>query len=143
MAKAYSNDLRQKFLQAYDRGRQSLRELAQQYCVSLGWAKKISARRTRTGQIDYQPHRRGPQRRVTEEVRQWLRDQIQAQADLTLVELQQKLAAQRQVTLSTTRIWQVLKELGLRLKKSRSTPGNRRRRRPSSSGARGIRRFKR
>src|SRR5579864_2594142 len=89
MAKPYSNDLRRKFLQSYDRGKASLEELAEQYGVSVGWAKKISARRTRTGQIDFLPYRRGPKSRVTEEVQQWLRARVGEQADLTLMELQQ------------------------------------------------------
>ena len=52
MARPYSNDLRRKFLQAYDEGEGTLEALAEQFRVSLGWAKKISARRTRTGAMD-------------------------------------------------------------------------------------------
>ena len=51
MPQAYSNDLRRKFLQAYDEGEGTLEELAEQFRVSLGWAKKISARWTRTGEV--------------------------------------------------------------------------------------------
>jgi transposase len=46
MARAYSNDLRRKFFQAYDAGEDSLKEVAKRFRVSLVWAKKISARRT-------------------------------------------------------------------------------------------------
>ena len=129
MAKPYSNDLRHKFLQAYDRGKASLRELAQQYEVSLGWAKKISARRTRTGQIDFVPYHRGPTSQVTSGVEQWLRTQIREQPDLTLAELQEKLGRELQVHLSVARLWWAVKDLGLRLKKSRSTPKSKTRRR--------------
>ena len=52
MARAYSNDLRRKFFQAYDAGEDSLAELAERFQVSVGWAKKISARRTRSGEVD-------------------------------------------------------------------------------------------
>jgi hypothetical protein len=55
MARAYSNDLRRKFLQAYDEDEGTLEDLAEQFRVSLGWAKKISARRSRTGEVDA-PH---------------------------------------------------------------------------------------
>src|SRR5215831_19554451 len=118
MARPYSNDLRQKFLQSYDRGKASLRELAEQYGVSLGWAKKISARRTRTGQVDFVPYHRGRKSRVTEEVQQWLRMRVREQPDLTLAELQQGLAGEQKVQLSVARLWWVLKNLDLRLKKS-------------------------
>lgn len=124
MAKPYSNDLRRKFLQSYDRGKASLEELAEQYEVSVGWAKKISARRTRTGQIDVLPYRHGPESRASEEVKQWLRAQVRRQADLTLMELQRGLAEQQKVQLSVSRLWWVLKGMGLRLKKSHSTRGN-------------------
>lgn len=137
MARPYSNDLRQKFLQSYDRGKASLRELAEQYGVSLGWAKKISARRTRTGQVDWVPYHRGRKSRVTEAVQQWLRRRVQEQPDLTLAELQQGLAREQKVQLSVARLWWVLKELDLRLKKSRSTPANARRRKRDSGGRRG------
>ncbi|HEY6252286.1 MAG TPA: hypothetical protein VI685_20205 [Candidatus Angelobacter sp.] len=137
MAKPYSNDLRHKFLQAYDRGKTSLNELAVQYGVSLGWAKKISVRRTRTGQIDFVPDQRGPTSQVTPEVEQWLRTQIREQPDLTLAELQEKLARELKVQLSVARLWWALKDLGLRLKKSRSTPANKRRLMLSSGGRHG------
>src|SRR5262252_6123892 len=65
MARAYSNDLRRKFLQAYDEGEDTLEELAEQFRVSLGWAKKISARRSRTGEVDAPVWRHGPVSRVT------------------------------------------------------------------------------
>jgi transposase len=137
MARPYSNDLRRKFLQSYDRGNASLREVAEQYGVSLGWAKKISARRSRTGQTDLVAYRHGPQSRVTAEVQQWLRARVGAQADLTLGELQQSLVVEQQVQLSVARLWGVLQELGLRFKKKPSTPANARRWPPRSGGKRG------
>lgn len=137
MAQPYSNDLRRKFLQSYDRGKASLRELAEQYEVSPGWGKKISARRTRTGQIDFVPYHRGRKSRATEEVQQWLGEKVREQADLTLAELQQKLAKEKKIQLSVSRLWRVLKDLGLRLKKSHSTPANERQRKRSSEGKRG------
>lgn len=143
MATAYSNDLRRKFLQSYDRGQASLEELAEQYGVSVGWAKKISARRTRTGQIDLLPYRRGPKSRATEEVKQWLCARVRQQADLTLVELQQGLVEEQKVELSVSRLWRVLKDLGLRLKKSHSTRGNVIRQKRSSGGKLGGKKSRR
>ena len=93
MAAPYSNDLRRKFLQAHEKGKGTLEELAERFEVSVGWAKKISARRTRTGQIELAPWRRGPQSRVTVAVQDWLREQIRGQPDVTLMELQQQLQA--------------------------------------------------
>jgi transposase len=47
MARPYADDLRRKFLAAYDQGGHSLASLAGIFQVSEGWAKKISAYRTR------------------------------------------------------------------------------------------------
>jgi hypothetical protein len=79
MAKWYADDLRRKLLQAYDRGEGTLEQLAERFCVSAPWVWKISAQRKRSGQME----------RV-EQAR--LRGWVQAQPDLTLAELQQKLA---------------------------------------------------
>ena len=140
MAGAYSNDLRRKFLQAYDKGKGTLEDLAERFEVSVGWAKKISAHRTRTGQIERPPWRRGPQSRVTVAVQDWLREQIRRQPDVTLMELQQQLQEDRGLRLSIGRLWGALHQMGLRLKKSHSTPRNKTRRKLSSGGKRGGKR---
>jgi transposase len=137
MARPYANDLRRKFLQAYEQGKGTLGELAEQFGVSEAWAKKISARRTRTGQIDRPPWRRGPVSRVTVAVQAWLREQIRRQPDLTLRELQEQLQAAQGVGLSIGRLWLALRQMGLRLKKSRSTPKSKKPRKRSNAGKRG------
>jgi hypothetical protein len=48
------------FLQAYKEGEGTLEELAEQCRGSLGWAKKISARRSPTGEVDAPVWRHGP-----------------------------------------------------------------------------------
>jgi transposase len=124
MARAYSNDLRRKFLQAYDEGEGTLEELAEQFRVSLGWAKKISARRTRTGEVEAPVWRRGPVSRVTPSVQEWIRRRIHAQPDVTLQELREQLEETKHVRLSMGRMWLALRQLGLPLKKKRSTRKN-------------------
>ena len=123
MPRAYSNDLRRKFLQAYDEGEGTLEELAEQFRVSLGWAKKISARRTRTGQVDAPVWRHGPVSRVSEPIQTWMREQIRKQPDITLRELQARLGDSQHLRLSTVRIWMVLQQLGLRRKKNSARSG--------------------
>jgi transposase len=135
MASAYSNDLRRKFLRAYEKGKGTLTKLANDFEVSLGWAKKISATRTRTGEIDRAPWQRGPASKVTTEIQEWLRAQIRQKPDATLGELREQLKEAKGLTLSIGRLWLALKQMGLRLKKSRSTPRNKRQRK-LGSGAR-------
>ena len=137
MARAYSDDLRRKFLQAYEKKKGTLEQLAERFEVSVGWAKEISARRTRTGQIERPPWRRGPVSRVTVAVQDWMREQIRRQPDLTLMELQQQLQQTQGLGLSIGRLWLALRQMGLRLKKSHSTPKNKTRRKRSGAGKRG------
>src|SRR5260370_12272705 len=73
MAKAYSDDLRRKILEGYDRELGSLRELAERFCVSYAWARKISWQRRRTGQMERVEQRHGSPSRATAEVEARLR----------------------------------------------------------------------
>ena len=127
MPKAYSNDLRRKFFQAYDAGEGTLEEVAERFRVSVGWAKKISAWRTRTGEWEAPVRRRsGRVSRVTAPVREWIREQIRRQPDITFEELQERLEEAQRLRLSVGWLWMVVvRQLGLRLKKSRCTPKNR------------------
>jgi transposase len=119
MAKPYGDDLRRKFLLAYDGGEETLGELADRFLVSVGWAKKISAQRNRTGQAERVPHR--PGRKLRAEAQRQVMDWVASQPDLTLAQLQARLQGEAGISLSLGRIWHLLKKLGLRLKKSRST----------------------
>ena len=49
MASAYSDDLRRKFVEAYQRGDGSLVVLAGRFGVSLGWAEKVMRTLRNTG----------------------------------------------------------------------------------------------
>ncbi len=125
MAKAYSNDIRRKILERYQRGGVSLAELAERFGVSHGYTKKIRKQQLRTGQMErpvYQPGRRS---RVTPEIEAQLRSWVQKQPDLTLQELQQRLQQGRCLHLSIGRLWWVLRQLKLRLKKNAPRPGAR------------------
>ena len=122
MVRAFDDDLRRKFLSAYDRGTDGLKTVALYFGVSHGWARKVVGQRRLTGQAERVRHRPGPASRVTPEVAAYIEAQVAQQADLTLTELQHLLLAERQVKLSIGRLWAVLRTLDLRLKKSRFTP---------------------
>jgi len=124
MGRAYGDDLRRKFLSAYDEGEGTLEELAERFLVSVGWAKKISVQRNRTGQSERVPHRAGRKPHASPEAQQQVRVWIEAKPDLTLAEIQGKLRNQATVTLSIPQIWRLLRRMGLRLKKSHSMPAS-------------------
>lgn len=144
MATAYSDDLRRKLLEAHQRAEGSLAQLAKRFCVSLAWAKKISANLRRTGQMERAPGgRRGPTSKITAEIEQELKDWIGKQADLTLAELRLRLYERRKLEISLSHLWTVLKRIGLRLKKSRSMPLSKTLNRAASEGRIGAKPAKR
>lgn len=124
MAQAYSDDLRCKLLEAYEAGVGSLRELAAQFRVSWGYCKKIRVQQLHTGQKERPLQlRHGPQSRITEEVKEKLRDWLRKQPDLTLAELRDRLEAAG-VRVSRSLVGQVVQQMGLRRKKNPSMPKN-------------------
>ncbi len=137
MARAFEDDLRRKLLAAYDRGSDGLKAVALYFGVSYGWARKVVDQRRKTGQAERVRHTPGPKTRMTAEIAAYLKNQIARQPDLTLAELQRLLMANCKVRFSIGRLWQVLRDLDLRLKKSRSTPPSAIPK-PTFSGARSI-----
>ena len=126
MARAYSDDLRRKLLEAHEQGEGSLPELAKRFRVSEGWAWKISAARRRTGKTERPAGgKRGRKSRITTEAIEYLRSRLKQQPDRTLAELQEDLRTHQDIEIGITWLWMVLKQMGLRLKKSRSMPPNR------------------
>lgn len=134
VARPYSNDLRRKLLEAYDQGKGSVAELAEQFCVSLAWAWRISAARKRTGQMELPAYRHGRKSRIDEEILSAL---LREHPDMTLPELQAELEKKSGLHVSTQHIWRVLKRMGFRLKKSRSTLKNEIRK-PTAAAAKSL-----
>jgi transposase len=137
MARAYEDDLRRKLLLAYDQGAGTLEELAERFVVSLGWAKKISAQRNRSGQAERARHQPGRKPHAGVEAQAQLIGWVAAQPDLTLAQLQAKLNSEAGVAISRGRVWYLVRKLGLRLKRSRSMPPNATQK-PTSSAANSL-----
>lgn len=141
MARAYSDDLRRKILQAYERSRVSYQKLADRFGVSSSYVHRIQQQKVRTGKMERVPQsRNGRPSRLTEQIRKTMKDWIAVRPDLTLAELQQQLKEKFQLSVSLGQIWLVLKAMGLRLKKSHSTPRSRTRRRDGRGGKAGRKR---
>lgn len=138
MPRAYSDDLRCKILQRYEQAEVGLEQLANQFGVSYGFTKKIRRQQLQTGQMERPPQLlHGPASRVTEAVKQYLRQQLQHQPDLTLAELGHGLKQRMHVRLGKTRLCLELQRMGLRRKKNPSTPKNRTRKKAGRDGSRG------
>jgi transposase len=123
---AYSQDLRERVLRALDRGDRPT-AIARRFEVSRVWVYQVRDREQQTGQRTSFPiggHRRS---RLAER-EQVLRTWIAAQPDLTLAELQERLA-QQGVTSKIGALWHQLNKWNLTFKKNSARQRARTRRR--------------
>ena len=133
-------------MSAYERGEGTLEELAKRFVVSLVYGKKLRGQFLRTGQMERIEQRRGRPRKLLEEHRDQLRRWLVAAPDLTLEQLREKLEEERGLTISRAQVARALKRMGLKLKKSHSTPRSATRRKTASgvkSSSRGWARSRR
>jgi transposase len=118
MARAYDDDLRRKFLEAYDAGEGSLRSLAVRFRVSAAWAFKVHADRKKTGVAERPPEKqRGPKSQVD---RLRIVALLKGRPDLLLHELQTELLAATGLRTSLPHLCRVLRSLGWKRKKVHS-----------------------
>ena len=132
--KPYSLDLREKILRAYDEHRGSQRALAALFGVSRAFVEKLIQRRRSTGQIAPRPYAGGRKLSCDQAALVVVRQVLQEQTDATLAELCEQLGQRRRLWVSVSTMSRLLRRLGLPRKKSRFTPPNRTRRRPSRRG---------
>jgi transposase len=121
--RTYSIDLRERIVAARERGH-SAAEVARLFQLSKRSVERYCKLQATTGSV--QPKQRGGYRRSRlEKHDETLRRWIAAQPDLTLAELQQRLARQRKVSLGLTALWHRLNHLGLSYKKNAARRGTR------------------
>jgi transposase len=113
MPRAYSMDLRQRVIEAYDQG-QTVAEVAKRFAVSPSFIEKLQQRRRESGTLEPKPHGGGRQPLLSPAHDESLRALLAAQPDTTLAELRAKLGIK--VHLST--LWYRLRRLGLTFKKN-------------------------
>lgn len=130
---AYSKDLRERVIEAYDAGRGSTRQLAVVFGVSSAWIRKLLWLRRETGTVAAKVYRRGPRPRLSDGQLARLAELVRQHPDATLCELRRRL----RVNCSVVTIHRALVKLGLSYKKSRSVPASRSVRTSSKSDALG------
>lgn len=118
---AYSTDLRDRVIEAYDAGRGSSRQLAVVFGVSSAWIRKLLWLRRETGTVAAKVYRRGPRPRLSDRQLARLAELVRQHPDATLCELRRRL----RVNCSVVTIHRALVKLGLSYKKSRSVPASR------------------
>jgi transposase len=132
--KAYSLDLRQKILRAYDQRLGSQRAIAALFGVSQSFIEKLLRRHRSTGNIAPRPHAGGRRALCDEAALAVIRRLVHEQPDATLAELCERLVAQQGLRVSVPTMGRLVLALRLPRKKSRSTPASGT---PSGSSRRG------
>ena len=119
--RTYSTDLRERVVAARERGH-SAAEIARLFKLSKRSVERYCKLQADTGGV--QPKQRGGYRRSRlEKHDETLRRWIHGQPDLTLAELQLRLARQLKVRLGLTALWHRLEHLGLSYKKNAARRG--------------------
>jgi len=116
---AYSLDLRQRVVAAYENGVETILEVAERFEVSDSFIKKLLRRKRTTGDIAPIGHRGGQPKRLSEKHRKWLLKTVLAKPDITLGELQERLLGEKNLAVSVPTLCRQLRALNLRRKKSR------------------------
>jgi transposase len=115
--KAYSVDLRQRVVQAYEQGQGSIPEIATRFGVGTAFIKKMLRQWRATGDLAPLAHGGGKPPSLTPPQRQFLKRRVRQQNDISLAELQSLLDQTEQVQVHVSTISRALSGLGLPLKK--------------------------
>src|SRR3954463_16717153 len=115
--KAYSLDLRQRVVQAYERGQGSIADVAEQFSVSTYFVKKMLRQWRETADLAPLPHGGGKPASLSPRQRQLLKRKVKAQGDISLAELQQALLDEESLSVHLSTISRALSGLGLPRKK--------------------------
>lgn len=121
--KPYSQDLRNRILQALEAGTATQRAIAERFCVSGSFVEKLWQRWRRSGSSAAKPHAGGRQGSLKDHL-EFLRHEVAKQPDATLADLRDRLAAAQGPQVSPATICRALQRLKLPRKKSRSMPRN-------------------
>jgi transposase len=120
--KAYSFDLRQKVMEAVDRGIATYEKIAATFGVSQSFLYKLLRQRRATGEIAPLPQGGGATAKLDEEKLRALADLVAEQPEATLEELRQRLRRRQRVAVSLSTVWRGLEQLELTLKKRPAAP---------------------
>lgn len=118
--RAYSIDLRERVVSAYETGETTIAEIAHRFSVGETFVKKMLRQKREINSLAKLPHRAGAKKRLSKADCRWLARQIKETPDATLQELQEKLFAERNKQVSLSTVCRELKDLRLRLKKNLS-----------------------
>jgi transposase len=119
---AYSIDLRQKILHAYERRLGSQRALANVFGVSLSFIEKVLRRYRTSGELGPKPHAGGQKPRLDAAAQALVRQRVHDHPDATLEELRAHVVDTAGVRVSLATMCRIVQRLELPRKKNHFMP---------------------
>jgi transposase len=116
--RAYSLDLRQRVVRAYEQGQDSIAQLAARFGVGQTFVKKMLRQHREAGDLTPRPHGGGRRPSLSPKQRHLLRRKVEREQDISLAELQTYLRETVQVEAHVSTISRALSALDLPRKKS-------------------------
>lgn len=120
MSEALSMDLRERIVAAYSAGEGSCRLIAERFGVSHGVVSKLVCQQREEGSLRPHTDRYGRKRAVSGETEKSLQRHIREHPDATLEERRDALG----LTCSLKTVWESVRRLNARFKKSRNERPN-------------------
>lgn len=118
--KAYSTDLRQKVVDAYNHQDGSQRQLAKRFRVSLSFVQALLKRYRQDGTVEPRPHGGGSSAKLNSQQVEWVACLVEADNDATLEELCEQVWQGIRVQVSRATMGRVVQTLKLTRKKNAS-----------------------
>lgn len=122
--RAYSKDLRQAALEAYEQQEYSQPQVAQVFGISLATVRNWVRRKRETGSVEALPHRGGAQAKLDEQARERVRQLVRNNNAVLLSELCEQIGRECRKRVSEATMCRVVQGLGWPRKKERSTPAS-------------------
>lgn len=91
---AYSLDLRERVVAAYEQGDKTIVEIAAQFSVGETFLKKMLRQKRQTGSLMRLPHRAGAKKVLQKTHRQWLAKQIKEKPDAIISRIANEFAGE-------------------------------------------------
>jgi transposase len=113
-----SLDLRERIVAAYEAGEGSQAEIGRRFSVTAQVVGKLARQKRDLGTLEPQTHRRGRKPAVAGKKLDQLRAHLQRYPDATVLERREALG----LKCTEKTLWQTLRKLGWRFKKSRRGP---------------------
>lgn len=118
--KPYSLDFRQKILDTYKTGGISQRQLANKFCVSLGFIEKLLKQYRETASIAPKVRTKQTPPKLNEEQMKILQEIVEAKNDATLGEIRSILQEKTGIKIGISTVDRMLQKLEINLKKKHS-----------------------